>query len=39
MNTQAQAVVAAQAPPRAKQGWQTRVDVALREWLKTHSPV
>jgi len=21
------------------QGWQTRVDAALREWLKTHSPV
>ncbi len=21
------------------QGWQTRVDVALREWLKTHSVV
>ena len=21
------------------QGWQTRVDAALRDWLKTHSPV
>ncbi|MBP6276486.1 MAG: BrnA antitoxin family protein [Limnohabitans sp.] len=21
------------------QGWQTRVDAALREWLKTHSSV
>ncbi|MCM8597774.1 MAG: BrnA antitoxin family protein, partial [Candidatus Accumulibacter sp.] len=20
-------------------GWQTRVDAALREWLKSHSPV
>jgi uncharacterized protein (DUF4415 family) len=21
------------------EGWQTRVDIALRDWLKTHSPV
>jgi uncharacterized protein (DUF4415 family) len=21
------------------EGWQTRVDTALRDWLKTHSPV
>lgn len=21
------------------EGWQTRVDAALRDWLKTHSPV
>ena len=21
------------------QGWQTRVDAALRDWLKTHSPL
>ena len=20
-------------------GWQTRIDVALKEWLRTHSPV